>query len=58
MALYGKIELTGFANGPGVRCERKSMVKDDSQLLFSANARPEWLFTESSGRECYMCHAY
>lgn len=39
MALYGKIESTGVVNGLGVGCERKNMVKDDSQLLFSANAK-------------------
>lgn len=48
MALYGRRELTGFANGLGVGRERKSMVKDDSQLLFPANARAECLFTEES----------
>lgn len=48
MALHGKIELTGFANGLGVGRERTSVVKDDSQFLFSANGRAEWLFTEES----------
>lgn len=55
MALYGKRESTGFVDGLGVWHERKSMVKDDSQHLFSANARAELPFAEESlVWECYF----